>query len=105
MTNIIPVLDHITKSQSCDIETKSTYIKPVPVKREEIKLNEKYFTPNYGGVIQVTVVKVGNNHVLVKKKKGDPFSREFRYIFDNANDCKRACREWEASNKKQKHKK
>ena len=78
------------------------YTKPVPVKKEDIKVGNQYYTCNYSGTVIVTVIKIlDNGNVLVKTKKSKPFVREIAYIFDNPEMAKFAGRNWEKAQKKQ----
>ena len=66
------------------------YIKPIPVKRENIKVGSQYYTCGYSGSIKVTVIKIfDDGAVLVKTKnnKSKPFVRRINYIFDNSEMC------------------
>lgn len=78
------------------------YTKPVPVKKEDIKVGNQYYTCNYSGTVIVTVIKIlDKGNVLVKTKKSKPFVREIAYIFDNPEMAKFAGRNWEKAQKKQ----
>ena len=78
------------------------YTKPVPVKKEDIKVGNQYYTCNYSGTVMVTVIKILDKRtVLVKTKKSKPFLREITYIFDNPEMAKFAGRNWEKSQKNQ----
>jgi hypothetical protein len=81
------------------------YTKPVPMKREDIKVGNKYYTCNYSGVIGVTACKILDNDTVLIKVKNDkikPFVRKLIYLFDNAEMAKSACRDWESDEKKRK---
>lgn len=70
--------------------------KPIPVKPEDIKVGNKYYTCGYTGIEMVTVIKIfeKENKVLVKVKsdKCKPFIRNMNYIFDNSPMAKGAVR-------------
>lgn len=55
------------------------YIKPIPVKRENIKVGSQYYTCGYSGSIKVTVIKIfDDGAVLVKTKvtiQNHPYSK------------------------------
>lgn len=65
------------------------YVKPVPVKKDELIVGNQYYTCSHSGVIKVTLLKIflDTQSVLVKvgskKKELKPFVRSMRYIFDN----------------------
>lgn len=85
------------------------YTKPIPLKKEDIKVGNIYYTCNYGGVDKVAVVKIFNdtNSVLVKVNddKRKPFVRNINYIFDNSEMANAASRNWESSERRRKKKK
>ena len=88
--------------EDCKGENNMGYTKPVPVKKEDIKVGNQYYTCNYSGTVTVTVIKIlDKGNVLVKTKKSKPFVREIAYIFDNPEMAKFAGRNWEKSQKKQ----
>lgn len=75
------------------------------MKREDIKVGNKYYTCNYSGVIGITVCKLfDDDEVLVKveKDKFKPFVRKLKYIFDNVEMAKSASRDWEKDERKRK---
>lgn len=77
------------------------YVKPV--NKEEIKINENYWTCSYTGRIRVTVLQILNkSNVLVKTKNGKPFVRSMDWIFDDEELCKRAGKSWEHAERKRK---
>lgn len=77
------------------------YVKPV--NKENIKVNESYWTCSYTGRIKVTVLQIlSKSKVLVKTKNGKPFVREMEWIFDDEELCKRAGRRWEHAERKRK---
>ena len=83
------------------------YIKPIPVKRENIKVGNQYYTCNYSGSIKVTVIKIfDDGAVLVKTKnnKSKPFVRRINYIFDNSEMAQYASRNWEHDERKRRNK-
>ena len=84
------------------------YIKPIPVKPEDIEVGNKYYTCSYSGAITVTVIEIFDkeNKVLVKVKnnKCKPFIRNMNYNFDNSRMAKCAGRSWESSRKRKKSK-
>jgi len=85
------------------------YTKPIPLKKEDIKVGNKYYTCNYGGVIKVAVIKIfhDTNSVLVKVNddKRKPFVRNINCIFDDPKMAKLASRDWEKGERKRKKKK
>ena len=83
------------------------YIKPIPVKRENIKVGSQYYTCGYSGSIKVTVIKIfDDGAVLVKTKnnKSKPFVRRINYIFDNSEMAQCASRNWEHDERKRRNK-
>lgn len=82
------------------------YVKPIPVKKENIVVGNKYYSCSYSGVITVTVIKKFDNtdRVLVKVKsnKCKPFIRSMKYIFDNRDMARSAGRNWEHDQRKKK---
>lgn len=88
--------------EDCKGENNMGYTKPVPVKKEDIKVGNQYYTCNYSGTVTVTVIKIlDKGNVLVKTKKSKPFVRELAYIFDDPEMAKFAGRDWEKAQKKQ----
>lgn len=83
-----------------------TYIRPVPVKKEDIKIGKQYYSCWYSGVIKVIVIKIFDDTdcVLVKSKDKNCklFVRSIKYIFDNSEMAKYAGRNWEHDEKIQK---
>ncbi len=81
-------------------------IKPIPVEKENIKIENLYYTCSYSGAIKVKVIKIfyDANCVLVKtgSKKGKPFIRNMNYIFDNSDMAKSAGKNWEHDERKRK---
>lgn len=75
------------------------YIRPIPVKNENIDIGKQYYTCNYTGAIVITVLKkfTDTNSVLVKinNKKCKPFVRSMNYIFDNQPMARSAGHDWE----------
>lgn len=84
------------------------WTRPIPVKKENIKVENKYYTCSYCGVITVTVIKIfeDTKSVLVKvgSDKCKPFVRSMDYIFDNPEMAKSAGRNWEHDERKRKKK-
>ncbi len=82
------------------------YTKPIPVKRENIKVENQYYTCNYSGACKITVVKVFGDAVLVKTKNNisKPFVRSMKYIFDSPDMANSARRNWEQDERKRKKK-
>ena len=82
------------------------YTKPVPVKKENIKVGSQYYTCSYSGVIKVNAIKIftDTDSILVKTKsnKLKPFVRNIKYIFDNPEMAKSAGRNWEHDERKRK---
>ena len=82
------------------------YVKPIPVKKENIIIGNKYYSCSYSGVIVITVIKRfdDTNCVLVKTKnnKCKPFIRNIEYIFDNQDMARSAGRNWEHDQRKRK---
>lgn len=74
------------------------------IKKENIKLCNKYYTCNYSGEVAVTVIKIFNEEdkVLVKanSNKCKPFVRDIKYIFDNPQKAKNARHDWEHDQRK-----
>jgi hypothetical protein len=85
--------------------------RPVPVKKENIKVGDKYYSCSYNGIIKVTVIKIFNNTscVLVETKnnkhKSKPFVRSMNYLFDDPEMAKSAGRNWEHDERKRKREK
>jgi hypothetical protein len=88
--------------------------RPVPVKKENIKVGDKYYSCSYTGTIKVTVIKIFNDTscVLVEiattkhnKHKSKPFVRSMDYLFDDPEMAKSAGRNWEHDERKRKREK
>jgi hypothetical protein len=83
----------------------------VPVKKENIKVGDKYYSCSYTGTIKVTVIKIFNDTdcVLVETKnnkhKSNPFVRSMDYLFDDPEMAKSAGRNWEHDERKRKREK
>lgn len=86
------------------------YVKPIPVKQEDLSVGNDYYTCNYTGTEKVTLLKIftDTKSVLVKvsskRKDHKPFVRPMRYIFDDPEMAKFAGRSWEEEEKKRKKK-
>lgn len=82
------------------------HVKPIPVKKENIIIGNRYYSCSYLGIIAVTVIKKfdDTNTVLVKvnSNKFKPFIRSIKYIFDNPDMAKSAGRSWEHDERKRK---
>ena len=74
-----------------------------PVKAEDIKVGEKYYTCNYTGVVMIKITKIDTNSVVgttIINKKTVPIVRSKRFIFDNPDGAKRTGHEWEHADRK-----
>lgn len=86
------------------------YVKPIPVKQENLSVGNDYYTCNYTGTVKVTLLKIfaDTKSVLVKvaskKKDHKPFVRSMKYIFNDLEMAKFAGRSWEEEEKKRKKK-
>lgn len=82
------------------------YKRPIPVKKEDIKVGNKYFACSYCGPIGVTVLKIfmDTDCVLVQTggKKVKPFVRQREFIFNNVVMARAAGRDWEHEERKRK---
>lgn len=78
----------------------------IPVSKDDVKLNNIYYTVNYSDVIKVILLKLLDNgtKALVKTKKGNPFVRELKFIFADGESAKNAGRDWESSQRKRRKK-
>lgn len=80
-----------------------TYIRPIPVKKENIKIGNQYYTCNYSGSTKVTILKIFDDGAVLVKTKNDkckPFVRSMKYIFDSPDMANSARRSWENDKRK-----
>lgn len=79
------------------------------MKKEDIKVGEKYYTCSYTGVTGVTVIRIFDDTdtvlVKVKSEKRLPFVRPIKYIFDDPITARHAGKDWEHFERKRKKKK
>ncbi|MEY8434165.1 hypothetical protein AALC75_27435 [Lachnospiraceae bacterium 48-42] len=72
------------------------------VKKDELKIGNEYYVPNYSGAEKVTLLSVDGNYAEVESKKGKVFYRNLQYLFTDANAANRSKRAWEHGRRKAK---
>lgn len=72
------------------------------VKKNELKIGNQYYVPNYGGVQKITLVSVNGDFAEVKTKKGQVFHRNLQYLFTDVDAANRSSRALEHGKRKAK---
>lgn len=72
------------------------------VKKNELKIGNQYYVPNYGSVEKVILLSVNGDFAEVKSKKGNVFYRKLQYLFTDVDAANRSRRAWEHGRRKAK---
>lgn len=74
------------------------------VKKDELKIGNEYYVPNYGSAEKVTLLSVNGNFAKIEAGKGRVFYRKLQYLFTDAKAANRSMRAWEHEKRKAKGK-
>lgn len=72
------------------------------VKKDELKIGNQYYVPNYGSAEKVTLLSVNGKYAEIESKRGDVFYRKLQYLFIDADAANRSRRAWEHGKRKAK---
>lgn len=65
------------------------------VKKDELKIGNKYYVPTYGSAIKVTLLSINDGFAEIKAGNGQIFHRKLKYLFEDIKAANRSRRTWE----------
>lgn len=73
------------------------------VDKDKIVLNSKiYYTPTYGSLTGVKILKLFDDGYVLVKGRNDPFVRPLIYVYNTVEDARKGSKDWEHYERKRK---